>query len=383
MRTIKCVLLAMLCFVLVALPTNAQIDEKLYIHGFGGWAYGQTNGNRYQIGNDAGEFRNSQFSLNLTALPSEKLTLNAQLHVETRLLTEKAELDYAFFEWAFSDAIKIRMGQVKCPIGIYSEIYDVGTSRPFYSLPESIYGKKGIVNKSYLGIGITGNLFTKSGWGFAYDLYGGEMDLQEWTLQHVVEIPFMPYQMELFLNFTGYYEDMFGSRIVVYTPLQGLSLGISGLTGKPNVFFNDEEDQNFFIPGTYNTIVLHSEYAKEPFSVRMEYLNLSRAGEKGLEQNSFYLEASFRFLDKWQIAFLYDRVDYDHPLQPFDQSQYEHREYAFGLNYWVNPDFVLKTAFHRINGNYFAFPESLLKAIMSGGLDHNTNLFTAGMQFSF
>ena len=383
MQIIKCLILGMLCLLIAALPSYSQTSEKLYIHGFGGAAYGQTDGNRYQIGTDAGEFRNSQFSLNLTAMPSEKLTLNAQLHVETRLLTEKAELDYAFFEWAFSDAFKVRMGQVKCPIGIYSEIYDVGTSRPFYSLPESIYGKKGIVNKSYLGIGITGNLFAKNGWGIEYDFYGGEMDLQEWTLQHVVQIPYMPYQMELFLNFTGYYEDMIGTRIVAYTPIPGLSFGFSGLTGKPNVFFNGEEDQNFFIPGTYNTIVLHSEYAKEPISVRTEYLHLSRAGEKGLIQDSFYLEMAYRFLDKWQIAFLYDRVDYDHPLQPLDQSQYEHREYAVGLNYWANPDFVFKFAFHRINGNYFAFPESLLDAIMSGGLKHNTNLFTAGMQFSF
>lgn len=383
MRLKKFMLLAMLCFMLAAIPSNGQIGEKLYIHGFGGWAYGQTDGNRYQIGNDSGEFRNSQFSLNLTALPLEKLTLNAQLHMETQLLKEKAELDYAFFEWAFSDAFKVRMGQVKCPIGIYSELYDVGTSRPFYSLPESVYGKKGIVNKSYFGIGITGNLFAKNGWGVAYDLYGGEMDLQEWTLQHVVQIPFMPYQMELFLNFTGYYEDMIGTRIVVYTPIQGLSLGFSGTTGKPNVFFNGEEDQNFFTPGTYNTVVFHVEYTKEPFSVRTEYLNLSRAGEKALVQDSFYLEAAYRFLNKWQIAFLYDRVDYEHPLQPIDQSQYEHREYAVGLNYWVNPDFVLKTAFHKINGNYFAFPESLLEAIRSGGLEHNTNFFTAGMQFSF
>ena len=70
---------------------------------------------------------------------------------------QDVELDYAFAEWFVSDALKIRMGRVKHPFGLYGEIFDVGTLRPFYLLPQSIYGPNGFTAKAYNGVGLTGN----------------------------------------------------------------------------------------------------------------------------------------------------------------------------------------------------------------------------------
>jgi hypothetical protein len=48
--------------------------------------------------------------------------------------------DYGFAEWRFSDALRLHAGRMKHPFGIYSEIFDVGTLRPFYTLSQSVYG---------------------------------------------------------------------------------------------------------------------------------------------------------------------------------------------------------------------------------------------------
>ena len=39
------------------------------------------------------------------------------------------------------------------PFGNYTEIYDVGTLRPFYHLPQATYGPTGQIAESYDGIG--------------------------------------------------------------------------------------------------------------------------------------------------------------------------------------------------------------------------------------
>lgn len=79
------------------------------------------------------------------------MVINTQVSLATGYIGDEIKLDFAFGEWAFSDALKFRMGKVKCPFGIYSEVFDVGTIRPFYALPQAIYGAPGIVTKSYFG----------------------------------------------------------------------------------------------------------------------------------------------------------------------------------------------------------------------------------------
>lgn len=384
MRLKKYMLLAMLCLILVALPSNAQIGEKLSIHGFGGWGYGKTDGNKYLIGNEEGSFRNSKFALNITAKPYEKLTINTQLYTEAVLTKDKIELDYAFFEWAFSDALKLRIGKVKCPFGIYSEVFDVGTVRPFFELPQSIYGKKGVTNKSYYGIGVTGNFFLNNNWSVQYDIYGGELVFQDWINQVAVPIPYPPYLYEVSIETTSFDEDMIGTRLIIHTPLEGLNLGVSYFNGRPKFLIDGELTDAYIKPGRFFDWDLHVEYLTDSFSLRSEYLYAGRMEEKDLTMKGAYIETAYKFLTNWQIAFQYNTMNMEIPsYEAYDQSQYEHKEFALGLNYWVNPDLVFKVAFHKINGNYLATPESILEALMSGGLEHNTNLFTAGMQFSF
>lgn len=375
----------MLCFILVMIPSNAQLVEKLSIHGFGGWAYGKTDGNKYLVGNKDGSFRNAQFALNITARPYDKLTINTQLYTESGLDKDNVELDYAFIEWTFSDALKLRMGKVKCPFGIYSEIFDVGTFRPFYELPQAIYGEKGVTTKSYYGAGLTGNFSLTNDWSIQYDLYGGELVFQHYTNLAVIPIPYDPYLMELLMDITTYEEDMYGARLDVYAPVEGLYFGAAYFSGNPQFFINGELNESFIKPGRFFNWNLHAEYLTDTLSLRSEYLYVGRRHEKDVTQEGFYVETAYKFLDNWQIAFQYNRLRLNLSAVSLEKGEGEkHDEIAFGLNYWISTDLVLKCSYHVVNGAYLPTIENLLETVLTGGsLNDKTHLFIFSTQFSF
>ena len=71
-----------------------------------------------------------------------------------------------------------------------------------------------------------------------------------------------------------------------------------------------------------------------------------------------------------------------------------HLEFAVGLNYWFDPDFVVKCSYHWIDGNRFAVPESPWNNYTTDGnntaaslpdltYDAKTQMILVGAQFAF
>jgi hypothetical protein len=343
--------------------------DKVDIHGFGNWAYGRTDENTYLIGSESGEYDNILFALNISANPFKDLRLDAQMDWNQTDEGTEVELDYAFAEWRFSDTFRFRIGRIKQPFGIYTEIFDVGTLRPFFTLPQGIYGPAGIISESYQGLGFTGSLYGGKGWGIDYDLYGGEVDVE------VEEESFEFFASGMEEEETEGIEDIqdtLGARLIISTPLSGLSFGVSGYTGKI-------ED----ISGRHSAYGVHGEYLSEAWSVRGEYAR--HTDEDELRVDAFYVEVAYRFKEHWQAATRYDWSDTE--LEGVDVSAapslLEHKDYAVGVNYWFNPNFVLKFSYHSVDGNRFALPESVDQAILNGTLEERTNLFIFGANFSF
>ena len=182
-------------FFALAAPARAPAAElgsgQLSLNGFGSWAAGYTNRNAYQTGSVPGRWDNAEFALDVAAHPDERLAIAAQVFFrnggEAGEMTGR--VDWAFASWRFSDAVTLRVGKVKQPFGIYGEIYDVGTLRPFQSLPAGIYGPADFVGESYFGAGLTGSFFSSGGWGLGYDLYLGELMVNEAELPKFVAHP--------------------------------------------------------------------------------------------------------------------------------------------------------------------------------------------------
>ncbi|MDD5222979.1 MAG: hypothetical protein PHE84_03240 [bacterium] len=348
-------------------------------HGFGGWAYGWTNGNKYLIGDEDGSYTNSYFALNLSASPYEKLTANVQTIWQTSDEGVATDLDYGFAEWAFTEWLKLRIGKVKSPFGIYTETWDVGTLRPFYTLPPGFYGTPGaIATKAYYGLGLTGTRDLGSSWGLQYDLYGGKMDFPEMTTVD----PTTMTNRQIIMNL----KNAAGARITVQTPLDGLSAGVSSVAGDETA--SSVGNQNLLNMSGWHILLCGSlEYLRDPVLFRAEYGRMRMINGEDINYDTFYVEGAYKFLDHIQAAVRYDVKLIDYKIQmPISNIPDENKDLGFGLNYWFNPNLVIKASYHYVKGNVMAVPSDMaeyLTAMLTGKFKDSTHLFVFGTQFSF
>jgi hypothetical protein len=367
----KCVLAGVVLAV-SALPLAASAEdltEKTHVHVFGGWAYGRTDGNQYLAGVKGGSYDTASLALNVTSDVSDKLRIVGQAEWVDGSEGSEIQFDYAFAEWRLSPNVKLRAGKVKQPFGLSAEVFDVGTLRPFYELPQATYGGIGLVGESYKGVGLSGYVGLKHGWGLNYDVYGGGQELEEYRPPEALLLG------ETFQNpiETERTKDMVGGRVIVDTPVEGLRFGTSAYTGTE-------------IGATRRTgFGVQGEYLTGKWSLRSEYMR--ETAKNDLSADGFYAEAAFHFDRHWQAAAQYGRLTSELAAvpTPVTPSLLRHEEFAFGLNYWWSPNFVFKASYHHVNGNRLAgpLPEDLGAVVAEGSLDKRTNLVIVGAQFSF
>jgi hypothetical protein len=117
--------------------------------------------------------------------------------------------------------------------------------------------------------------------------------------------------------------------------------------------------------------------------VRGEYFRGIADSGEGIE--SYYSEASYRFLKHWQLALQYEHAEI--LLQPGDHSVPEDlrtsKSWALALNFWVSPEFVLKLNGYAVDGNMLARPDNPGLAVVLGTIDKTTGVLMLGAQFSF
>lgn len=362
---------------------TAQIGmDQVAVHGFGGWGFGKTDGNRYIIGNENGEYNHFEFALNLSSNPTKKLSIKAQPFWYYRYGETIVSMDFIFAEWNFSNKLKFRIGKIKSPFGLYSEIIDVGTLRPFFSPPQNMYGAPGFVQKSYNGIGLTGSVYFRGNWNIEYDVYGGQITMEK----YIDRFDFISNQTKVI---EPYAREMGGGRVICHTPINGLSFSFAGISGDVVLKADGEVLEDYFVSDRHFMLTTSAEYLSGPWLVRTEYLRVVKEKGNDIKINCAYLEAAFRFMKHWEIAGLYDWQDLEFfipgvIIPETMSSLFDHEEWAIGLNYWFNTNFVLKCSYHMVEGNFYAEPpEDLMEIIMGANYDSRTHLLMVGAQFSF
>ena len=281
------------------------------------------------------------------------------------------------------------MGKIKQPFGLSTEVFDVGTLRPFYALPQALYGPVGFVAEGYLGVGLTGERSFSGDWGLRYDAYVGAQIVEEYEAPEAVLFG-EPLAGEGFHNETT--RDLVGGRLTIDAP-GGLNFGASGYSGK----VHDSQRRDGW--------GLHAEYAPAGWSLRAE---LAREKTPEHSKRGGYVEIARRIGAPESAAALLPHVvritllsglkthgfpapracerAFGHAcVALFLPRLLEHDEWALGLNYWVTPAFVFKASFQHVQGNRLAAVEAdeLLEAIQEGELRAKTRLVLVGAQFSF
>lgn len=360
-------------------PALAQEAEKVAIHGSGGVAFGVTDEpNAYLSGTPDRSLDTRELSLTILATPSERLLVGAQAYWGVRSIyhTDDLELNLnlAFAQYTVSDALKIRAGMSRQPFGLYSETLEVGTLRPFLSLPVSVYSPGTFQAEGYRGVGLTGVLAGESRWPLEYDVYAGELELLSTTAMNPVFGAVIGEQPDQELK------DMFGGRLRLRPPVSGLTLGASAYTANP--------EQSLFgqVPLRQKAFLASVEMLRERWLLRGEYARRTTKKGKG-SAIAAYVQAAVRPVGKWEIAAQWDWLDVDLgpavPLPPFLVSIFEHRDLALGLNYHVAAGLVFKASVHDVRGNTFAVPVDGVDFTQGRALDRTTRLFQLGAQFSF
>lgn len=345
---------------LAAAPARAaQVSEQLSVNGYGGWAYGITNGDRYLVGDGDGRYDNASFALLLNARPSESVVAAGQISYEG----EAFELEWAFVEWRTSDLLRVRIGKVKQPLGLSMELADVGTVRPFYSLPWSIYGPSSIGSEAYLGAGATGMLRLRNGWGFQYDAYGGAIQVENYEPMDALRgITVRDLEPEVDVA-----RNMLGARLGLLTP-SGVRFMLSGHAGAMDDFSK--------LLG-YAVYGASLEVQGDRLGARGEVFN--EWEEDGDGEFGAYVETDFRITQRWQVAARAEAAKAKVENYTGNSPLLRHREAAIGLNYWASPDFVVRASFHLMRGKRYANPETFDGTLR----DSTTHLVVLGSQFSF
>ncbi|PIV81523.1 hypothetical protein COW53_03825 [bacterium CG17_big_fil_post_rev_8_21_14_2_50_64_8] len=377
MRTVIMKFPIIMAILMVApLAVAGNDGNQVEIHGYGGWAYGRqdSDGNNYLSSTGVGDADYVNLAVSFTSCTSEKVRLNAQVWWQH---TQEEEwisvVDFAFGEYRVSDALRLRMGQVKQPFGIYTEVFDVGTIRPFFWLPQSIYGPSGIVAEAYRGVGITGSTFTQSGWSFEYDLYGGELSLEAPDFAMVLDEFAADAEDAGDEEVEEELRDFMGFRVTAVVPGSAIRLGASGYSGREETPGGDR----------HATLAGHLDYTGDDWLLRGEIAVMKDFLD--LKSTAAYVEVA-RVLGKgWQVAGRWDHSHTDLGGMEVEapSSLLDHRDVTAGLNYWFHSDFVVKLSATWVDGNRFARPEDPGAALESGTLDRTTRLVSLGAQFAF
>jgi len=215
------------CILILTLFCGSLLgDDKLSVHGYLTQAFGFST--KHQIHglpkDGTSDYRNLavQFRYDLDdkqnfiiQLSHERLGLSPTMYFE-----EDVELDWAYFEYKFTDNLSIKIGKIQLPFGIYNEIRDVGTLLPFYRIPFSPYGEGNYMSETLDGAVLKYNLELSLDWSLESKVFLGQWNWYEWA-----NIP-NPFG-EGFITTYGIanVENAYGFQSWIFTPIEEIALG--------------------------------------------------------------------------------------------------------------------------------------------------------------
>jgi hypothetical protein len=373
-RLLRAALALILAFAAGTAEAVVLLDGKLNISGYAYWAYGRTDGNRFQLGTEDGYYDNAALALAVRVQATDDLSAAFQF-TQDEDYTQNG-VDYAFFEYRASDEVRIRFGMPKVPIGLSWDVNDVGTLRPFLRLPSSVYNNTNFGGYSYLGVGVSGTKPLPGGHELDWDLFAG-------GLSQFVTSPYDALDVQTgnsadpdFPGFWVEMQDCVGGRLTLVTPIQGLK--VSG-----SYFWGRTPEEDGLMPTWVGAGAL--QYEDDTWLLRAEYYHgyEKRVGSslngfvEGAKTDAGYVEAGVRLGDHWQVVAKAEATKLDWPGFSGPKALLRHREAALGLNYWFTRDFVVRASFHAADGNRFALPDA------DNEFHERTNELMVGSQFSF
>ena len=407
--------LAALIVLMSASPGQAQDVD---IHGFFSQGYLKSTGNNFLNKSTEGDFEFVEMGLNFGTQVTDELRFGLQLYARSLGDIGKMEpvIDWAFLDYSITDWFNIRAGRIKQPYGLFGEYQDLDLTRATVIMPQSVYfaGIRDLL-VNFNGVQAYGNLDLED-WSlgnFDYQLsvgalLGAPLDGPEssmvaffendgynsFTKTRAIEVLNLdnPIYAGLAVQWNTPFEELtdydWGALVLKMT----LSFYEAEVDLQMNQEFVDElkligvVDYNyggavqfqvpyvFFWVGsleyTYENFVFTAEYTRYFSKFKSNANEVGTVPNSFLNQESFYVQASYRFSDWMQMAAYYSVQfdpdcrdglngtncgDYASDLQNNpEQLQPRHdawqKDLALALRFDVNDYWLIKLEGHFIDG---------------------------------
>ena len=348
------------------------------IHGFFSQGYLDSNGNNYFADTEGGTGDFREIGLNVSKSFTPNFRVGAQVFARdlADIGNNEVVLDWAVADYRIHDAIGIRLGKVKMPLGFYNQTRDVDALRTQILLPQSVYPESLRDTLSALvGGGLYGNIDTGLAGTLSYELQAGRFDVPDES--GVAKL------IEAGGNFvtTGYDEgDSYVAAIHWAPPLEGVRVGWAYFDGELLVETETLEGNRYGLPAGLASEVdgkslvgrwYSAEYQADKFSLYAEFTSQDRdsqvpgqpLGQTRLE--GWYLGGEYQLLEKLVGAVTYS--EYYNNRNDKDGNRYAdsetpaHRawqkEWVLSLKYEATKHLIFKIEEHIIDGTASLFSD--------------------------
>jgi hypothetical protein len=419
---------ALAALTLFTSPAVAQDAATVAIHGFVSQGYLETSANRLGgATTDEGTFAFTEEALNVTWQPSSKLRVGAQVFARDfgNQGNHAATFDWAVGDYRWRDALGIRAGRLKLPLGLYTTVVDADAARPEILQPDAVYSVSSRdVTVTFDGVQVYGLLDLGPGGDLEYEAWAGTADLEgSAALTRLLREGSGAIAAALPLTGTDFQvgaieapSRLYGGAVEWRPPLSGLRLrtGVNagavdlstttlfaGYAGPAPLSFlartKAEIDQNYFwvTSAEYQRggLRVTAEYARQSFDIATTITGLPFPGPvTSFEENrpdGYYAQVAYRPIPKLQTSAYYsaifvDRSDREGARQAL-RGLPEHRGYQKNLAVTaridVTSNWLVKAEFHDVNGtsgvNSADQPEGV------AGLQKDWRIFLAKTTFYF
>lgn len=293
---------------------------------------------------------------------------------------EDLELDWAYFEYKFSDKFSAKIGKIQIPFGIYNEIRDVGTLIPFYRIPFAPYGEGNYMSETVDGIAFkyTNELFDN--WTFENKIFYGFWKWYEW-----LKVPNPVTGGSLLTYGIANAENAVGFQSWIFTPFEELSFGggfmrghVAGGLTFSDLFIGEQDFNiaNFSLNGSYDSFIIQSDYFNfwlDDEDMNVQMFNV-QTGYKISEKLRFYLQTEYAGILDTRVTANQQQI-YGAEIGDIDY----YKNHGIALNYSVFTYLTLKLEHHWFEG--YAIEDKYVQFFVDDPYKTQYSIFSVSTSF--
>jgi hypothetical protein len=355
--------------------------ESFQTHGFFSQGYLNSSGNNFLSDSLGGTFEFTDVGLNANLALTDDLRIGGQLFYRNlgNYSEDQISIDWAMIDYQPFDALGLKVGKVKMPLGLYNENRDSDFLLPMIFLPQSVYDEtKRDTYLAYVGAGVHGNFTVGASGDFDYHIFLGEVDFpsdsaqqasSEFSIQSQIAknnaLPPAKQNQDIPSSFDSVEREsdkIYGGALVYNSSwVSGLRLGVSWLHATFETYVNGSSQ----LAGStviHGKFVLSAEYSWREFVFVSEYNETDRTSSTydkvsldGPSQ-AWYGMINYTPFESWTFSAMYDEFytlkdDKDgSSRETLNPSSAWRKDFGIGVRWEINEFWVAKADYHWIDG---------------------------------